>query len=264
MKKKIQESRCWQKMYMHFAVMKSFFLFIRDIWVFISVMPKESKKRLHILPQYRDRFCNAGELDQHYFLQDMYIAQKICSNETNTHYDIGSRVDGFIAHLLASGRIKKVVMLDIRPLKYNIPGLDFVCTDATNLEGILDESIDSLSSLHAVEHFGLGRYGDVVDPDACYNAMHAMERVLRKNGRLYLSVPISNEDSIYFNAHRVFSPKTIITNFKQLTLEEFTYISDFSLCSYRGQEAVDMIMNGKLPLGDYDCGMFIFRKEYIE
>jgi hypothetical protein len=72
-----------------------------------------------------------------------------------------------------------VTVIDIRPLTSTVEGLTFMQADATDLAGIQDDSVESLSSLHAVEHFGLGRYGDPVEPDACFRAMQALVRVLQ-------------------------------------------------------------------------------------
>lgn len=123
------------------------------------------------------------------------MAKKIIHKQPNEHYDIGSRVDGFIAHLL-SGLDAKITIIDIRPLSIQVPNLKFIQANATNLDGIEDNSIESLSSLHAVEHFGLGRYGDPIDPDACFKAMESLQRVVKQNGILYFSVPIGKTDAV--------------------------------------------------------------------
>lgn len=137
----------------------------------------EKKYAFPILSEYRS--C-AGSLDEHYFLQDICIAKKIISNKPRVHYDIGSRVDGFISHLLSASI--NVNMIDIRPLGINVDGISFTCGDATNLTNIEAESIESLSSLHVVEHFGLGRYGDDVDPNAWIKGLQAMQRVVSPGG----------------------------------------------------------------------------------
>lgn len=133
-----------------------------------------------IVPILTDKYKAAGTIDEHYFLQDIYVAKKVIEANPEKHYDIGSRIDGFISHLLLF--LNRVIMIDIRPLPQKIEGLDFVQGDATNLTSIRDNSIESLSSLHAVEHFGLGRYGDEINPEACFLAMKSMQRVIRGGG----------------------------------------------------------------------------------
>lgn len=165
-----------------------------------------------------DRFENAGSVHS-YFWQDLWAAKRIFSNRVDMHYDIGSRLDGFISHLLSYGQ--KVRMLDIRPLEVSIDDLDFRQEDATLLSGIKDGSISSLSALCSLEHFGLGRYGDAIDPEACFKAFHAIQKKMSVDGRLYISVPIGIEH-LEFNAHRVFSPNTIVQEFDEMELVEFS------------------------------------------
>ena len=212
-------------------------------------------------PVLLDKYMSAGSVDGHYFLQDIYVASKILECNPANHYDIGSRVDGFIAHLLTGFKEEQsITMLDIRPLPVNIPKLNFIQTDATLLSEIEDESIYSLSSLHAVEHFGLGRYGDKIEPGACFTAMKAMQRVMANGGYLYFSVPIGTENATIFNAHRMFTPKTILDIFDHMELLEFSYIHDYKITTITGVDAKASIYGSKLQIHDYDCGIFIFRK----
>lgn len=165
-----------------------------------------------------DRFKNAGTVHS-YFWQDLWAAKRIYKKQPSIHYDIGSRLDGFISHLLSYGCT--VRMIDIRPLPVVIPGLEFVKANATELDNIQDNSIESLSALCSLEHFGLGRYGDPIDPEACFKAFCAIQKKLAVGGSFYMAVPIGMEH-LEFNAHRVFSPKTIINEFSNLELVEFS------------------------------------------
>lgn len=106
-------------------------------------------------------------------------------------------------------------------MKNILPYVDFIQADATNLEGIPDGSINSISALCSLEHFGLGRYGDSVDPEACFKAFKAMQRVLGKGGHCYVAVPIGKEH-IEFNAHRIFYAQTIIDEFSDCKLIDFS------------------------------------------
>ena len=203
------------------------------------------------IPVYSDRYKQAGSVDIHYYLQDIYMARKVLEDGAQCIFDIGSRVDGFISHLIAAG--VNVTMLDIRPLDVDIKGLSFVQTDATKLDGIPDGGIKYLSSLHAIEHFGLGRYGDRIDPNGWKDALEAMSHKLSEGGKLYLSVPIGINERLCFNAHRIFSPYTIGEALDNLYLESFSYIHDYRVI----ESDFDFFMkNG----GDYDCGMFVFEK----
>ena len=201
--------------------------------------------------QYYDRYATAGLVDCHYFLQDIYVASKIIKRAPIKHYDVGSRLDGFVSHLLASDI--NVFLIDIRPLPFVINNLDFIEGNASDLRVIPDESIESLSSLHAVEHFGLGRYGDPVEPMAWKKALLEFIRVLKKDGVLYLSVPIGPTNMVCYNAHRIFEPKTIVETMEGMSLLEFSYIKDMKLYTdtdykdYKEEE-------------NYLCGIFVFKK----
>jgi SAM-dependent methyltransferase len=203
----------------------------------------------HLYPILSDFTAQAGSATGDYFNQDLWAARKVFARRPARHVDLGSRIDGFVAHLLT---FMPVEVLDIRPLESSVEGLTFVRTDGSDLSCLADASVDSLSSLHAVEHFGLGRYGDPVDPDACVRAMRSLSRVLRPGGRLYFSVPIGRE-RVEFNAHRIFAPDTILRTFERLQLISFSAID--STGSLRSDcHARDF---ADVP---YACGLFEFTR----
>lgn len=192
---------------------------------------------------------SAGKLDKHYFYQDLWAAREIHSRHPSSHVDIGSRIDGFISHILC---FTSVTVIDIRPKPLEVEGLTFVQDDATELRMFSDASLPSISSLHAVEHFGLGRYGDPVDPSASLRAMKSLQRVLGYDGRLYFAVPIGRE-RIEFNAHRVFAPSSILNAFSRLQLLSFAAVND------NGQFLTG-IDPESLSKSEYACGLFELTK----
>ena len=213
-----------------------------------------------LMPMLFDKNAEAGNLDRHYFIQDLVMARAVNCSAPALHYDIGSRVDGFIAHLLGAGIVKKVIMMDVRPLSLSLDGLDFIQTDATTLDNVEDNSIESLSSLHAIEHFGLGRYGDPVNPDSWRDALIAIQRKICIGGSFYLSVPVGPSNEVYFNAHRIFAPSTIISTLSDLDLVSFKYIHDMKIYDVTNKPAE---MYDEL-VSEYDCGLFIFKKKTKE
>ncbi len=131
-------------------------------------------------------------------------------------YDVGSSVAGFIGHLLAQKQ--KIVLLDIHPMNNQFNrhflnsggGVTYIQANATLLEDITDNSILSLSALCSVEHFGLGRYGDSIEPDAWEKALQSFQRVLKPQGKLYFSVPIGQQDKVYFMCIGFIDPKLLL------------------------------------------------------
>lgn len=169
-------------------------------------------------PIIKEKYGFAG-MTGPYFWQDLWAAKLIYKHNPLEHYDIGSRLDGFIAHVLSYGI--PIHMIDIRPFPTEIEGLDTIVADATNLEVFADNSIESLTALCSLEHFGLGRYGDLIDPEACFKCFSCIQKKLKVGGHLYISIPIGKE-RVEFNAHRIFYPSTIIECFKDLELIEFS------------------------------------------
>lgn len=225
--------------------------YIRD-WVAYNraTAPRESFSiRLADLhPRLSDRYDSAGTASGDYFHQDLWVARKIFAANPGEHWDIGSRIDGFIAHLLT---FRTVNVIDIRQLESKISGLIFHQGDVTALQ-IPDNSIESLSCLHAMEHVGLGRYGDPIDPSGCFKGMQELQRVLAPGGKLYFSVPIGKE-RLEFNAHRVFDPFTVTETFSSLALVEFAVVNEQG-------DLIDSAKPEDFRSVRSACGLFIFEK----
>ena len=148
-----------------------------------------------------DRKDSSGNAKGHYFHQDLLVAQRVFANAPHKHVDIGSRIDGFIAHVAA---FRKVEVFDIRPLTDTIDNVQFTQADLMRVDEHLHHYTDSLSCLHTIEHFGLGRYGDPLDPAGYLKGLESLKHLLRPGGLFYFSTPIGPQ-RIEFNAHRVFS-----------------------------------------------------------
>lgn len=169
-------------------------------------------------PILTDKYAKMGSVHQ-YFWQDLWAAKLIYKNRPKEHFDIGSRLDGFISHILAMGISLKVI--DVRLFPVEIPGMEIIVDDATMLQEFADSSIESLSALCSLEHFGLGRYGDPVNPEACFQCFTQIQKKVKSGGHIYISVPIGKE-KLQFNAHRIFYASTIIENFSNCNLLEFS------------------------------------------
>lgn len=213
----IDPSRLW-------STMRRAPRFVRDATRYAALKPTHgfSLRLRNIRPLLHDFDGAAGSATGHYFYQDLWAARLIHGRRPACHVDIGSRIDGFIAHLLT---FMPVTVIDIRPLTSRVEGLSFIQQDATSLAGIASDSVESLSSLHALEHFGLGRYSDPIDPQAWSKTLESLSRVLKPGGFLYVSVPIGRE-RCEFNAQRVFSPATIVSALHELQLTSFAAVDD--------------------------------------
>src|ERR671924_1184311 len=92
----------------------------------------------YLFPILTDFNDEAGIVKGHYFHQDLWAARKIFMTRPAEHIDVGSRLDGFVAHVLT---FVPVTAIDIRPLRSHVPGLTFVQEDATTLSRFADNSV---------------------------------------------------------------------------------------------------------------------------
>jgi SAM-dependent methyltransferase len=185
--------------------------------------------------------------DTHYFYQGAWLSRKLVITNPKEHIDIGSSA---LTMSVLSATVN-TVFVDYRPLKVTLPGLTSIAGDILNLP-FETNTVDSLSCLHVIEHIGLGRYGDPIDPDGSIKAALELQRILHAGGKLYLSLPIGRE-RICFNAHRVHAPETVVSLFPKLKLIEFSFVND------EGQFLEKQQLQTAKNL-DYGCGLFMFEK----
>ena len=176
-----------------------------------------------LYPCLQEENQQSGVLAEHYFYQDLHVARKIFQNEPEKHVDVGSRVDGFVAHVAS---FRTIEVMDVRDLHIAIPSIRFTRADLSSADFSLTDYCDSLSCLHALEHFGLGRYGDRVNYEGHLLGWENFYKILKKGGKFYFSVPIG-EQRIEFNAHRVFSLAYLLKLIdKRYVIDSFAYIND--------------------------------------
>ena len=204
-----------------------------------------------IYPIISDFNQNAGVQSGHYFHQDLLVAQLIYEAKPNRHIDVGSRIDGFVAHVAS---FRKIEVLDIRSLPQSThSNIDFYQADL--MEDVEESITDSVSCLHALEHFGLGRYNDKIDPEGHVKGLQNLIKMLQAGGKLYLSFPIGTSDQVLFNAHRIFHPKTVLDWAPaELILERFDYVDD------SGELFLNVVLNDLSVEMQYGCGIYTFTK----
>lgn len=208
----------------------------------------------NLYPCFEDN-RTSGSATGHYFHQDLLVAGKIFRNNPARHVDIGSRVDGFVAHVAS---FREIEVFDVREFAGNVQNIRFRRFDLTDKDFPLGDYCDSVSCLHAMEHFGLGRYGDRIDYNGHLEGWANIRKMLLPGGKLYFSAPIGRQ-RIEFNAHRVFSLpyllKMIDGNYQ---IDCFSYVDD------KG----DLVKDARLEEGavkdnfscNYGCGIFELTK----
>ena len=202
-----------------------------------------------------DRYARAGSTQNHYFWQDLLVAQKIAAARPARHVDVGSRIDGFVAHVAA---FREIEIIDIRAMPEKIPNVRFRQADMMRLDPALAGYTSSLSCLHALEHFGLGRYGDPIDFEGHEKGFQSLHQLLSPDGTLYFSVPIGPL-RIEFNAHRVFSLAYLLGMFEgKFSMVSFAYVDD------RGSLHDNVALTDEIVATNagckFGCGIFELRR----
>ena len=208
-------------------------------------------KLVKINPILTDFYDMAGNAKGHYFYQDLLVSQFIFKDNPLNHLDIASRIDGFVAHVAS---FRKIEISDIRNLESKIENIHFTQIDFTS--NLLNaKKYQSISCLHAIEHFGLGRYNDKIDIMGHLKGFFNIIELLEQNGKLYISFPISNYPRIEFNAHRIFHPNDIFEwdGCKKLKLSRFDYIDDSGELNKNSN--TNHVKDTK-----YGCGIYTFVK----
>jgi len=210
---------------------------------------------LELMPFLHDKAERAGDAHSEYFLQDLHVARKIFERNPHRHVDVGSRIDGFVAHVAS---FRSIEVFDIRPVVDQVDGIVFRRADLMDAKTAPSDYCDSLSCLHALEHFGLGRYGDNVDPLGWAAGLSSLARLLSPGGRLYLSAPVGRE-RVIFNAHRVFSASGMVGAARDigLRLSSFSWVAEGKLhTSNDWNDDLDAASER-----DYSLGIFEFLKD---
>lgn len=222
---------------------------------------------LALMPCLHDRYEEGGNTKSEYFWQDLLVARWIHDAQPVKHVDVGSRIDGFVAHVAS---FRTIEVMDVRPITTAIPGVIFKQVDlmqgpgdaVTSGGGEAADSgngyCDSLSCPHALEHFGLGRYGDPIDPEGHLKGFANMVALLKPGGTFYLSVPIGRE-RVEFNANRVFDPSTIA----DVGRENGLILRALIVIGSRGdvrEFGIDENAVRVLAASNYNLGIFTFTK----
>ncbi len=172
------------------------------IWFTVNLTRYYSRSHdysIQIQPVFSDKNAYSGSANGHYFWQDLICAKWIFEQSPETHLDVGSRIDGFIAHLLT---FMKVYQIDVRENPLAIDGFTSLVSDLTENFEESNLKFSSVSSLHSLEHFGLGRYGDAINPIGHELGLMNLSTYVSSAGFFYVSYPVGNQ-IVQFNAQRL-------------------------------------------------------------
>ena len=206
--------------------------------------------RFHVQLSYRGAVLNEDtpsmSFDFDYLVFCGWAARRLWEARPARHVDIGSYP--FFA-ACAAPMAGSFEFYDLRPISAPIRGLTCGAADLTCLP-FPDGSVESLSCLHALEHVGLGRYGDKLDVRGDVAAAAELHRVLAPGGQLLLVVPMCNPPFIGFNDARRYGYGQVMDLFPAMAVEEYTRIANWTIT-----------YDAKSGFCGHSCGCFRLRKK---
>jgi SAM-dependent methyltransferase len=116
---------------------------------------------------------------------------------------IGSRTPWYESMCLSQGGTP--ITIDYNPILARSQRLKTVTSEEFRQR---PSRFDRVLCVSSIEHSGLGRYGDPLDPDGDLKAMTELGRMLNPGGILFLTVPVG-PDRVIFNLHRIYGPQRL-------------------------------------------------------
>ncbi|RYZ00074.1 MAG: DUF268 domain-containing protein [Chitinophagaceae bacterium] len=186
--------------------------------------------------------------DQHYTYHPAWAARKLAQIRPAKHVDISS----ILSFSTIVSAFIPTEFYDYRPAEFYQEGFSSGFADLKALS-FADGSIASLSCMHTIEHIGLGRYGDALDPLGDLKAISELKRVLAPEGDLLFVTPVG-KPKIEFNGQRIYSYEQVVEYFSPLTLKEFSLIPDQG-------GMIEHAAPSLVAQQAYGCGCFWFKKQ---
>ncbi len=229
--------------------------FLKSLKSFKKLIPENGSSERHkietaeLYPCLGDDTSNTG-FDPHYLYHISWASRCVREISPAKHVDISSHVH-FVSTLSA---FIPVDFYDYRPAQIKLSDLTPGAADLLALP-FENDSIESLSCMHVIEHIGLGRYGDPLDPDGDIKAINELKRVLAPGGNLLFVVPVGRA-RLMFNGHRIYSYEQIAQYFDGFDLKSCSIVPD-DWSNGISENPTPEFVNSQ----EYGCGLFWWQKK---
>ena len=160
--------------------------------------------------------------------------------------------------LIAAQRGFKVTAIDLTSVDwpYVHPNLAFLQRDIFDLD-LLPSSLDLVINCSAVEHTGLGRYGDPQNSNGDIEVMNLLHDLLKSGGSMFLTVPVGR-DAVFVPLHRVYGSERLPLLLDNFIVEKKEYwAKDHKNRWVRVDERVALSAHPKSTC--YGIGCFVLR-----
>uniref|UniRef100_A0A914XWI2 Uncharacterized protein n=1 Tax=Panagrolaimus superbus TaxID=310955 RepID=A0A914XWI2_9BILA len=154
---------------------------------------------------------NASHLKRPYVNESLavYAATKMYNIKGQEGAIVGSQAPWAEVYCLANGA-KHVTTIEYQKYIITHPQMDFLYAHDLPL---ISKNI---------EHSGLGRYGDPIDPIGDIREMNKIHCLLKNKGLLFLSFPVGI-DTVVYNAHRIYGRIRLAMMFEGFKLLKIFY-----------------------------------------
>ena len=218
-----------------------------------AALHRQARSELPV--EWRDRWPRLNDrtehlpFDAHYIYHTAWAARVLAETRPAKHVDISSLA--YFATLTSA--FVPIEFYDYRPAGITLSNLVCGAADLCRL-AFADRSIASISCMHTIEHIGLGRYGDPLDPLGDQTALRELQRVVAPGGSLLVVVPVG-QPRVQYNAHRIYDPQMIEDYLPELKLHSWALLKDDST------SGLDLHPTRALALAQrYGCGCFHFQR----
>lgn len=227
--------------------------FFSEYFLFRKLLLSDKRFTLNALDLFPCLLDNTTttRFEPHYLYHPAWAARVVKKINPFKHVDISSTVS-FSTMLSA---FIPVDFYDYRPAEISLDNLKCKRGDLMKLP-FDNNSVGSISCMHTVEHVGLGRYGDVLDPQGDIRAAQELQRVVKKGGSLIFVVPVG-KPKIEFNAHRIYSYEQVVSMFPEMDIREFSLVPD----DYKKNGLIQNADKNIVRSQNWACGCFWFIKK---
>lgn len=207
-----------------------------------------------LAPRLEDATATTS-FDRDYLYHAAWASRRIAAINPPFHTDLASNL--YLSAIISA--FLPVRFYDYRPPDLHLSSLNVGFADLTKLP-FDDEALPSISCLSVIEHIGLGRYGDPLDPDGDIKAVEEIKRVTTRGGSILINLPLGQTPTICFNAHRIYSKEQILNMFQGFKLIDFLFINrDCQFPAYTSTPSTEEL--GIYANGHYAAGCFHFIKD---
>ncbi|WP_218934694.1 DUF268 domain-containing protein [Rosistilla ulvae] len=212
-------------------------------------------ERPELSADWSDRWARLNDVsdqhpfDAHYVYHTAWAARVLADLRPSKHIDISSCT--YFATLTSA--FVPVEFYDYRPTPLSLSNLKSDAADLCDLP-FANQSVESISCMHTIEHVGLGRYGDPMDANGDKKALLELQRVVAPGGKLLMVVPVG-KPRIQFNAHRIYAPQMIKDYLPQLSLSSWAMLPDDSSQGLLDNPSFELALQQR-----YACGCFLFER----